>query len=419
MSKLAILIILVVISVGATSAGAAGRFLAADFAADNSGRSDATMAIQTALDACAEAGGGVVLLENGHYRCDGSLTLPTGVALEGVWEMPHHGALPKGTVLMAYGGRGDETATPFINLSESSAVRGLTFWYPEQKVDAIVPYPWTVQGRAMHGTVENCTLVNSYRGIDFGTHHGELHVINHVYGCILRMGVMVDQCTDIGRISNVHFNPHYWARAGDPVFNATANNWGLLADYVGQNSEGFVFGRTDWEFVTNCFTIFNKYCFRFADLGNGGGNVVVTQSGGDISPCAFRIEASQPHSGHQFVNCQVMGLVEVTDTNTGPIKFTNCGFWPVAATGSQVTAAGPSAVILNGCHFAAWGDAPCVDASNARLTVTGCYFAQNKPHIRLGEGMQAAIIGMNQCAGGLQLENLSTGDLQVGLNSAQ
>lgn len=47
----------------------------ADFGADLSGASDATPAIQAAIDAAQEAGGGVVHLPAGLYRCDGTLRI--------------------------------------------------------------------------------------------------------------------------------------------------------------------------------------------------------------------------------------------------------------------------------------------------------------------------------------------------------
>lgn len=55
-----------------------------DFKADNTGREDATAAIQSAIDAAGEAGGGVVWLPAGDYLLRGSLRLDrSGVVLRG------------------------------------------------------------------------------------------------------------------------------------------------------------------------------------------------------------------------------------------------------------------------------------------------------------------------------------------------
>ena len=47
--------------------------VAQDFAADSSGAADATSAIQAAIDAAEAAGGGIIYLPSGLYRCDGLL----------------------------------------------------------------------------------------------------------------------------------------------------------------------------------------------------------------------------------------------------------------------------------------------------------------------------------------------------------
>ena len=56
----------------------------AEFGADNTGKADATKAIQSAIDAAESKGGGLVLLPAGLYRCDGILTVDApGVVLRG------------------------------------------------------------------------------------------------------------------------------------------------------------------------------------------------------------------------------------------------------------------------------------------------------------------------------------------------
>ena len=59
----------------------------ADFGADNHGQADATSAVQQALNAAAAAGGGIVFLPAGLYRCDGQLTVQhSGIVLRGAGE---------------------------------------------------------------------------------------------------------------------------------------------------------------------------------------------------------------------------------------------------------------------------------------------------------------------------------------------
>jgi len=179
------------------------------------GIADDTAAIQAALDATGKTGG-EVFLPSGVYRVAGSLRVPTGVTLRGSWDAPHHGAWDKGTTLAVTGGRGQEDGTAAVELAESSSIQGVTMVWPEQKWDAITAYPWAIHGQGMHNDVENVTFINAYQGIKIGVPWSELHLIRNVFGCVLRRGIFIDTTSDIGRIENVHFNEHYWARSHYP-----------------------------------------------------------------------------------------------------------------------------------------------------------------------------------------------------------
>ena len=71
----------------------------------------------------------------------------------------------RGSLLMLYVGRCEETR-PAIVLQANSGVRGLTFLYPEQKCNAIVPYSPMIQGRGAGIYVVNTTAINPYHMID-------------------------------------------------------------------------------------------------------------------------------------------------------------------------------------------------------------------------------------------------------------
>src|SRR5512140_3241682 len=62
-----------------------------DFGAKGDGKTDDTAAFQKALDAGAQAGGGVVAAPRGNYFFAGHLDVPKAVTLRGVWEsVPSH-----------------------------------------------------------------------------------------------------------------------------------------------------------------------------------------------------------------------------------------------------------------------------------------------------------------------------------------
>lgn len=156
----------------------------------------------------------------------------------------------KGTILDVYGGKGEEEAPSFIQLSPSSGVTNLSVWYPEQSAIHPSGYPWTIeQLSGDSATIQNVTLVNAYKGIKIGPIWNELHYIKNVYGTVLNTGVFLDFTTDIGRIEHLRLAPDYWSGsglAGSPQKNT-------LTEYLVTHAEGIVMGRSDWEYMSDVF----------------------------------------------------------------------------------------------------------------------------------------------------------------------
>jgi pectate lyase-like protein len=393
---------------------------ATDFGAVGDGRSDDTKALQDALDAAAANNKPICHLPPGHYRLNGSLLVPPGVTLQGASGGVPHSEHPIGTVLLAYGGRGEADGAALITLRPNGIIRNLIIHYPEQKLPDVQPYPWTIRADGELCQVTDVTLTNPYQALDFGTKWNELHIVRNVFGCPLKTGMFIDQCTDIGRVENVHFNPNFWTRmALEPRYAG-----GDIKAYLEQNLVGFKIGKTDWEYMTNCFVIFPRIGFHFADFGHGAGNAVITQSGSDICPVAVRVDNVQAHAGVQFVNGQIMARVEIGADNRGPVKFTNCGFWGVPGLAEQIIKRGPSTLMLSACHFTGWDrdgkGAPCIRADGGRLTVNGCEFMDmNKRQIVLSKGLQAATIFGCLLRGTEGVIDQSGADVQIGLNTTE
>jgi len=360
--------------------------------AKGDGQSDDTRAIQTALDR-AKLSAPICYLPPGLYRVGGALTVPPGVTLLGASGGVPHSEHPIGTVLLAVGGRGQPDGEALITLKPNAVIRNLVIHYPEQTLSEVVPYPWTIRADGELCQILELTITNPYRAIDLGTKWNELHLVRNVFACPLNIGVYIDQCTDIGRIENVHFNPNFWTRmALKPAFPG-----GDIKAYLEKNLVGFKIGKTDWEFISNSFVIFPRIGFHFDDFGHGPGNAVITQSGSDICPVAVRVDRTQAHAGVQFVNGQFMSTVEIGPRNQGPVKFTNCGFWGTEATREQIRHEGPGSLVLSACHFTGWDHAgkgdPCVRAAGGRLMVNACEFMDGgKRAIVLEKGLKAATI---------------------------
>ena len=415
----ALLAVLLILTV---SASVTAKISVLDHGAKADGKTDDTAAVQKALDAAAQDRGGVVEMPKGIYRIEGSLNIPPGVCLSGEWQAPHHANTEHGTLILATGYAGKEDGPPLVNLQQSSAIKGVTIFYPDQDPKAVKAYPWTIQGRGMHGSVIDVTLVNPYKGIDFGTHPNELHYISNVFGCPLKLGIFIDKCTDIGRIENVHFNPHAWGRC---AFNdkAKGEGWTALCQYLEQNLIGFEIGKTDWEYMSNCFVIFPKIGLHFVKTQAGEPNVVLTQCGSDIGPIAIQVDASQGHAGLAFSNCQIMATVKIGPENRGPVKFSNCGFWPIGKTASQAILEGKGTTIFQSCHFAGWANdgsnAPCVDIRSGVALIQACDFANtNKPQLKVGPKAEGVSISGCRLRGGQRFEvaDEARQAVQAGLN---
>ena len=381
------------------------------------GVADDTAAIQAALDAQGKPGG-EVSLPPGLYLVRGSLRVPTGVTLRGSWDAPHHGAWDKGTTLAITGGRGREDGPAAVELSESSSLQGVTMVWPEQKWDNIIAYPWAIHGQGMHNDVENVTFVNAYQGIKIGIPWSELHLIRNVFGCVLRRGILVDTTSDIGRIENVHFNEHYWARSHYPGITTGSDT--PVTVYTEANLEAFIFGRTDWEYVLNTFVFGARVGYRFIHTQAGECNGQFSGIGADGCHVGVQIDAIQS-IGIQVTNGEFTTFTGepnagvVTAPNAGgAAQFVNCNFWSNPGGVAQLD--GNTAVTFSDCHFSDTARTGAIVAHKGRLIVHGCQFAAAGEAIVLGPNVRAAVVAENTQPGGVSVQNGIGNRAQIGLN---
>jgi len=381
-----------------------------DFGAAGDGVKDNTAAFTAAMKAAAEGPTSAVFVPRGRYLIRGHLAVPAGVRLEGVFDAPSAVSRNDGSVLLAVAGAGDAQGQPFISLHQSCTLRGLTVFYPEQKMkNPPVPYPWTVRGQGDNISLVDVLLVNPYQAVDFGTFPAGRHFINGLYAQPLYRGLFIDQCYDVGRVENVHF----WSFWG---------GWeGEIYQFMRAQAVAFVLGRTDWEFLSNCFCIGYHIGYHFVHNQPGPGNCLLTQCGSDISPASVRVENSQAHAGISFVNGQFMAGIEIAKTNQGPVKFTACGFWGVPTTDHHAILEGAGHTTFEGCHFITWGqqdkNAPAILARSGGLTVAGCDFMDaGKSQIVIEAEVDAALIYGNRLRGKDLITNHAEDRAQISLN---
>jgi hypothetical protein len=397
--------------------GYAESFSVRDYGAVGDGKTDDTAAFQKALDAVAQKGGGVVAAGRGTFFFAGHLKVPAAVTLEGVWtSVPAHNGLrdaglPRptddGTTFLVTEGAGSEEGPAFITLGHNSTLKGVVLYYPNQKSDEPpAPYPWAIALRGKNPAVLQVELLNPYNGIDATAN--ERHLIRDVQGQPLRRGVLVDAIYDIGRIENVHFNP-WWS-----------NKPGLL-QWQMANGEAFVFGRSDWQYVFNTFCFGYKVGYRFIKTKAGVCNGNFLGIGADDCFTAVVVEASAPMAllitNGEFVSFHGPDptMVVVEQTNTGTVRFVNCAFWGPCNQIARI--AGTGTVGFGDCTFVQWDKAKearaALQVTGGTVLVRGCEFQEDKPHIRLDEGVRRAVISDNLYPGKPHVTSASKGRVVI------
>lgn len=253
-------------------------------------------AFQAAINAAHNNGGGVVYIPAGNYEFHSAKTntinvrvregneevykdyiyeyvlqIPQSVQLRGDWANPElHNGKVLGTILEVHVGKNSSNhngaveswwndpqannvlrttytsiADRFIDMQEGTGVTNLSIWYPEQDINDVASYPWTLyQANGNSATIENVTLVNSYNG--FYSAPSELHYVLNSYITALNTGLEVHVCTDIGRIENVKINPKFWAESGLPGSPSLEK----ITKHTRNFGTGFNMHRSDWEYVS-------------------------------------------------------------------------------------------------------------------------------------------------------------------------
>lgn len=376
---------------------------ARDFGVIPNETTDLTRPLQEALDACAARGGGRLYLEAGTYRIEGTLTLPESVALIGASEAAPSAPQGGGAVLHAFHGRGQEEGMAFITMMNDSVLRGISIFYPEQTGEhEIVPYPWCIQsGGDSNLSIIDCLLVNPYQGICCGLERNERHLIRNVNGTPLRRGLMIDRCTDVGRIENVHF----W-----PFFKGEDRR--LVREYVTEHGEAFIFARTDWESVINTFCWGYKVGYRFAESQWGVCNGSFMGIGADGCNVSVQVDNCAPY-GVLITNGQFVSIfgdnptqIRTGENFAGAVQFNNCAFWGLSRQCARIEGEGFAS--FNQCHFLDWRPSepptPGIEALGGQLTVQGCRFAKGGTAVRVGPQVRGAILSANHFAPDSQLE---------------
>ncbi len=364
------------------------------YGAVGDGITDDSGAFQAAMNAVYNSGGsggGVVYVPAGNYAFYQNISVPTGVILHGDWkDWTKSGGSLVGTTFKVYHGAGLTNGTPFITLNNSTALRDVNIWYPNQNAAAIVGYPFSIR-LGGDSVVQNVALVNSYQGIVGG---GDKHILRTLIGSPLCKGIDLDQIFDVGHAEDVRFSPDVWSMSG--LSNAPAIG-GAHAAWMRANGTALRMLRVDGEMCMDTFI--NGYKVGIEANAATNGQPGAAFYGGSVSNCATALLAqSMPGAfGLMFANLTLDGDIAINRTNTsdnanamfdhcqiigrsGPavsstgnnwhswMQFQNC----TISNALQLTGPG----VFNVVNSTLLGSTQCVMAASAtRAAFTGCTFS--------------------------------------------
>lgn len=395
---------------------------------------DNRAAFQAAIDAAYESGGGVVYIPAGNYEFHSTqigiksvrvrqgtsenkkdfnyeyvLRLHPGVQLRGDWAAPEsNNGMVLGTILEVRVGKNapnydgsvkswwndsqagnalrttyTSIADRFIEMNAGTGVTNLSIWYPEQNINDVKPYPWTLfQTQGNCATIEHVTLVNSYNG--FNSAPSELHYVLDSYITALNKGIEVHVCTDIGRIENVSISPEYWAKSGLPGAPTLAE----LTAYTKANSVGFQMHRSDWEYISYLHI-----------SGYKTGTWIGREPGFADAPNAQLYEAHVDNceNGLYVEDVNPYGIL-ISNSSFGAAKggnavyfykdfSTSTQFNGVEFSGPIVSDGSDGVISFESCLFGKYSDY-ALKINNGNVLLSQCHFENDDKHVYLGMNMR-------------------------------
>lgn len=289
---------------------------------------DSTQAFQKALEDAAKTGG-TVYVPAGEFTISASLTIPTGVELKGIYDVPTH-PITQGSVLSTSLGQGDKDGQALIYLQEGSGVNGVSFYYPQQSYTGYTPYPWTVQSLGKNCWAINTVFINSYQALDFGTNPSDGHYVSYVSGSPLVTGVFVGNNASNGWVENAQFNPHYWKRSA--VSTKPSGDGNQLNNELNNTLRAFVLGDNASEHMLGNFAYAGKDVLTFVSQGGKGTNGTIIGHGSDGCRNAMVVEQADVV---EMINSELVSMnssgdmrhITMNQSVTGTVALFNSMMW--------------------------------------------------------------------------------------------
>ncbi len=354
------------------------------------GVTDDTAAFQKALDYAGVIGGGTVFVPSGTYVIRGNLTIPNGVTLQGDSPAVSDDTAVEGTVLMAYAGRGESSGQVFIEMDSSSALAGLSIWYPQQTMDNIVPYPFTINQIGHYGiALTNLRLVNSYQGICMGPGTNSLQNIRNVVGTALKTGLILDHNVDICRIENVSFTPDCWLNSG---LSDTSGEM-ALRQFMFEQGVAFRFEMVDWTYVADItahgyrVALNNSHPTMREDDGSPNGHVYNV----DFRDCYIGYNAEYVNPiGMMITNGTIQAEIPVLASADFNTTFSLNRLTLKSYDSTAVRIEGDGVVSLEQCVIIT-NNGVGIEAQQGEVMVNQVSFKNCATHVETGKGASAVV----------------------------
>lgn len=199
-------------------------------------------ALQKAIDAAAESGGGLVYIPAGVYRLESPVTVKSGVEVAGISDFFHfaNSSIISSSILTEYGkGSAKE---PLIKLEENSGVRGLSIFYDKITQETVQKHTPTIQATGKDCYTVNTLIVGAWDAIDFNTYKCDNSYIDSIYFFAFNKGIAVGGGSTGGVLLNCHSNPGaMWSTGFNK--NEWSQDWsGPLISGQHERSVHFYFG---------------------------------------------------------------------------------------------------------------------------------------------------------------------------------
>ncbi len=274
--------------------------------------SDVGAALQAALDAARDAGGGVVYVPAGVYRLESPVTVPSGVELRGATGHYHY-VMGRCTYFLTDYGRGGDTLPALFTLESGSGLRGISVSYDKVRQETIQPYATTIQGRGSDISVIGVSVAAAWFVADFNTFRCDNHYIDSLNFVAFHMGIAVGGGSENGVVLNGHSNP---GEVWDNPFTER-QNWsplwdGPLITHLTSHVTGFYVGETKNEVLYMTFIFGTKHGIHIDD----GADVTVIGHGTDFSAHGVYLTGN---SRSTIVDAELVGIYTTGDAQSNGV----------------------------------------------------------------------------------------------------